>query len=98
MNDLTDNTPAWRFQVWTSFAVAITATVLGVVYLPVEPWIRGYLGIALLFTVGSTFTLAKTVRDEHEAKRLHYKIESAKAERILRDLDGETEDRFRKVA
>ena len=32
----------------------------------VDPWVKGYAGIALAFAISSSFTLAKTVRDNHE--------------------------------
>jgi hypothetical protein len=40
--------------------------------------------MAALFLTGTTFTLAKTLRDEHEASRLINKIEDA-AERARRE-------------
>lgn len=61
------NTAAWKFQVWASFVVSTSITGLGVLYLPVDLWTKGYLAMGLLFTVGSCFSLAKTIRDEHEA-------------------------------
>jgi hypothetical protein len=39
--------------------------------------------------VGSTFTLAKTVRDEFEAKKLINRIQEAKTERMLKDYDAD---------
>ncbi len=98
MSELNQDTSAWRFQVWASFAIAVAATIVGIVYLPVAAWVRGYMGIAVLFCVGSSFTLAKAVRDEHEAKRLLTKIESAQAERILRDIDEDGPKPYRKAA
>ncbi|MBE7204205.1 MAG: hypothetical protein INR70_41315, partial [Parafilimonas terrae] len=47
--------------------------------------IKGYLAMAAIFLTGTTFTLAKTLRDEHEASRLINKIEDAAAERVLRE-------------
>ncbi len=67
MNRRTSNTAAWHIQVWASFLIASSATVIGILYLPVDVWIKGFLGMGLLFTVGSCFSLAKTIRDEHEA-------------------------------
>jgi len=81
------HTQAWIFQTWLSFIVSISATSLGVVYLPVDPWIKGYLGMGLLFTVGSTINLSKTVRDIEESKRLINRIDEAKLERILSQYD-----------
>ena len=43
-------------------------TSLGIAYLPVDVWTKGFLGMGLLFTIGSCFSLAKTVRDDHEAE------------------------------
>lgn len=63
------NTAAWKFQVWASFVCSVGLTGLGVLYLPVDLWTKGFFAMGLLFTVGSCFALAKTVRDEHEAAR-----------------------------
>ena len=45
--------------------------------------------MGLLFTTGSAFTLAKTLRDDHEASLLHHKLEEARTERLLRDTEAE---------
>jgi len=60
------NTAAWKFQVWASFVLSTGSTALGIAYLPVDLWTKGFIAMGLLFTVGSCFSLAKTVRDEHE--------------------------------
>lgn len=39
--------------------------------------------MGVLFTVGSSFSLSKTVRDRHEAEKLTSKVEEARVERIL---------------
>jgi hypothetical protein len=85
--DVPRDTPAWIFQVWASFALSTGVTVVGVAYLPVDAWIRAFLAMGLLFSVGSAFSLAKTLRDNHEAKRLMNKLSEAKAEKILRDFE-----------
>jgi hypothetical protein len=38
-----------------------------------------------MFVVGSTITLAKTLRDDHEARRLVNRISEAKTERLLKE-------------
>jgi hypothetical protein len=75
------------FSNWLSFIVSIAATSLGVIYLPVDAWIKGYLGMGLLFTVGSTINLSKTVRDIEESKRLINCIDEVKLERLLSQYD-----------
>lgn len=80
------DTAAWRFQVVAAFALALMLTTGGVVYLPVDNWIKGYLLMGLYFTVSSAFGLAKTLRDNHESSKLVAKISEAKTEKMLRDL------------
>ncbi|MCT7976851.1 YiaA/YiaB family inner membrane protein [Laspinema olomoucense] len=77
------HTTAWVIQVWASFVIALAATGVGIVNLPVTNWVKGYMGMGVLFTVGSSFSLAKTLRDRHEAEKLTSKVEEARVERIL---------------
>lgn len=63
---MSKHTAAWRFQVWASFVIATVVTGLGIAYLPVVLWTKAFLAMGLLFTVGSSFSLAKTIRDDHE--------------------------------
>jgi len=79
------DTPAWRFQVVAAFAIALGLTTLGVIYLPVDSWVKGYLMMGLYFTVSSAFALAKTLRDNHESSKLSTRIQEAKAEKMIRD-------------
>lgn len=79
------HTPAWKTFTYVSFLLASVMLGAGVAFIPADVWIKGYLSMAAVFTVGSAFTLAKTLRDEHEASRLINKIEDAAAERVLRD-------------
>ena len=74
---------AWIFQTWLAFIISVSATGLGIFFLPVNGWIKAYMGTGLLFTVSSTISLSKTQRDIHESQRILSKIEEAKVERIL---------------
>jgi hypothetical protein len=84
------NSAGWLFFVKASFACSLAAVAVGVYFLPVDAWVRGYVATAFLFAIGSAFTLAKTIRDEHEAQRLINRISEAKTERILKDHDPES--------
>lgn len=80
------NTAAWRFQVWASFALATTLMCIGIYHLPVDWWMKGYLIMGLIFTIGSCFGLAKTIRDDFEAdKYLKDNSTQAKTETIIRE-------------
>jgi hypothetical protein len=88
---LQKDTSAWIFQVWASFLLATLSTGLGILYLPVDGWMKGFLGMGLLFTVGSCFSLAKTIRDNHESSKLLNRITDAKTEKILREYEMKTD-------
>ena len=79
------HTPAWKTFTYVSFAIAAGMLATGIFFMPADIWIKGYMAMAAVFTIGATFTLAKTLRDEHEANRLINKIEDAATERVLRE-------------
>jgi hypothetical protein len=60
------DTQAWIFQVWLSFALAIGTTLIGICYMPLDLWHRGFLALGFFFSVASSFTLAKTIRDNQD--------------------------------
>jgi len=88
-SELRQDTQAWIAQVWISFLLAVGASAVGIVYAPIDPWIKAYIGMGYLFSLGSTFTLAKTIRDDHEASKLVNRLTDARAEKILRDFEVE---------
>jgi hypothetical protein len=79
---------AWIFQTWVSFVLSVGMTTTGVIYLPVDLWVKGFVGMGLGFSIASTFTLAKTQRDLYESTKLTSKIEEAKVEQILSQHGG----------
>ena len=78
-----DHSSAWIIQTWLSFVISVFATSIGIIYLPVDGWTKGFMGMGLGFSVGSTISLTKTQRDIHEGKKLTSKIEEARVEKIL---------------
>lgn len=78
-----DHSSAWVIQTWISFIISISATSIGIIYLPVDGWVKGYMSMGLAFSVGSTVSVTKTQRDLHESKKMISKIEEAKVEKIL---------------
>jgi hypothetical protein len=60
------NTAAFYGQAIASFAVAMAATAIGIYQLSADAWVRGFLAIAVLYLVTSSFTLAKVIRDRQE--------------------------------
>lgn len=84
---ISQDSAGWVFFVHAGFAIALGLMCLGIYLLPVSLWIKGYFVMGLFFTVGSTLTLSKTLRDQHEARKLVNRIQEVKTERILKDFD-----------
>ena len=82
-----DHSGAWIIQTWASFILSVVVTALGIYHLPVDGWQKAFLGMGMLFTVGSTFTLSKTVRDQHEQQRLTARIDEARVTKLLAEVD-----------
>jgi hypothetical protein len=70
-------TPMWRMVVWGGFAVAMGLTGWGLLRMEINDTYRAYLGVSWLYLVTSAFTLAKTLRDRHEADLLERSTSAA---------------------
>jgi hypothetical protein len=80
-------TAAFFFQAVASFAISLGGVSLGIAYLPVGPWPRALLAIAMLYTVTSAFTLAKCVRDRAEEGSVVSRVDQARLEKLLAEQD-----------
>jgi hypothetical protein len=63
----TVDTPMWRMVVYTAFFVAMTLTAWGLWRMNVNDTYKAFLLVSWLYLITTTFTLAKTLRDKHEA-------------------------------
>ena len=63
----TVDTPMWRMVVWTAFAVAMSLTGWGLWRMTINDTYKAFLLVSWLYLITTTFTLAKTLRDRHEA-------------------------------
>ncbi|HPG80284.1 YiaA/YiaB family inner membrane protein [Piscinibacter sp.] len=61
------DTPMWGTVVWGGFALAMALTGWGLWRMEVNPTYKAFLGVCWMFLISSVFTLAKTLRDAHEA-------------------------------
>ena len=78
---------AWVIQTWLSFVLAVGVMAIGIYHLPIDGWQKAFLGMGMLFTIGSTFSLSKTVRDQHEQERLTARIDEARVTKLLAEVD-----------
>ncbi|MGW4422965.1 YiaA/YiaB family inner membrane protein [Streptosporangium sp. NPDC004631] len=81
------HTNAFYLQSVLSFGVSVSAVAVGLVYLPVETWVRAFLAIGVLYVVTSTFTLAKCVRDRQELTDVTTRVDQARLEKLLTEHD-----------
>ena len=81
------NTNAFFLQAGVSFAIALLTMVVAVLYLPVDPWIRAFLGLGTMFLTTSSFTLAKCVRDAQENQYVVSRLDRARVDKLLAEHD-----------
>jgi hypothetical protein len=84
---MTTTTTAYVIQAVLSFSLALTAILFGIVYLDIDPWVRAFLALAVLFLTTSSFTLAKCIRDQQESHGLTQRLDQARVDRILTEHD-----------
>jgi hypothetical protein len=77
---------AWVTFTYFSFAASAFMVAIGVFYLPIDLWMKGYLTMGIVMLIQSCVTLTKTIRDMHESGRMVNRIEDAKAERLLMEV------------
>jgi len=82
-NGMSKTTAAFLVQTVVAFAVSFVGSLAGILFLPLDPWQRLFLGISVLFLVSSTFSLAKVVRDQQEASSVRVRLDEARVEKIL---------------
>lgn len=80
-------TAAFFFQAAASFGIATVTVVIGIVFLPVDPWVRAFLALGLLYTVSSAFNLAKCVRDRQEEAYVASRLDRARVDKLIAEHD-----------
>lgn len=80
-------TTAFYVQAAASFAVSLVSVTIGIAWLPMTAWQRGFLAVGLVFLVSSTFTLAKCVRDRQETQEVTHRVDQARIDKILTEHD-----------
>ena len=61
------NTPLFKFVVWGGFFLAMDFTAWGLLRMEISETYKAFLGVSWLYLISGTFTLAKMLRDKHEA-------------------------------
>ncbi|MGL4435576.1 MAG: YiaA/YiaB family inner membrane protein [Giesbergeria sp.] len=69
------DTPLWKLVVWGGFAVAMGLTGWGLLGMAINVTYKAFLGVSWLYLVTTAFTLAKMLRDRHEADLLEARLQ-----------------------
>ena len=80
---------AWVGFSYASFAGALAMVAVGILFMPIDVWLKGYLAMGIVMLIQSCVTLTKTARDRFEGSRLMNRIEDARAERLLMEVGKE---------
>jgi len=80
-------TTAFYIQAVLSFGISLISVAVGIAWLPVDPWIRAFLCVGVLYVVTSAFTLAKCVRDYQETDSVVSRVDQARLDKLLAEHD-----------
>ena len=69
------DTPMWKLVVWGGFAVAMGLTGWGLLGMDINVTYKAFLGVSWLYLITTAFTLAKMLRDRHEADLLEARLQ-----------------------
>ncbi|HSV46355.1 MAG TPA: YiaA/YiaB family inner membrane protein [Ramlibacter sp.] len=75
------DTPMFRIVVWAGFFLAMGLTGWGLLRMEVNETYKAFLGVSWLYLITCTFTLAKTLRDAHEADLAEARMQGRMAAR-----------------
>jgi hypothetical protein len=85
------DTPMWRLVVWGGFVTAMGLTAWGLLRMEISETYKAFLGVSWLFLISSAFTLAKTLRDRHEADLAEARLPMSERSEVraeTRNADG----------
>lgn len=78
---------AWKLFTMVSFGVASAMMAGGIYFLEASFAAKGFYAMSAIMLVHTSITITKTLRDSEEAKRLINRVEEAKAERLLMEIN-----------
>lgn len=88
MNDnVIKHSQAWVSFTYMNFGVSTFLMGAGIFWLPLDLATKGFLLMATLMIIQSAITVTKTMRDNEESGKLLNKIEDAKTEKLLMEVN-----------
>lgn len=87
IDQATNNSQAWNQFNLVSFVIAAVMMAGGIFFMDAGFAAKGFYAMSALMLVHTAISATKTMRDNQEAKRLVNKIEDAKTEKLLLDIN-----------
>lgn len=90
MNDNLPTKPSSAFAMFTyvSFVVAAVMMAGGIYFLEASFAAKGFYSMSALMLVHTTVSATKLMRDTEESSRLHNRLEEARTERLLMEVNA----------
>jgi hypothetical protein len=77
---------AWTMFTIVSFGISASMMAGGIYFLDATFAAKGFYAMAAIMLVHTSITITKTLRDTEESRRMINKIEDAKTEKLLMDI------------
>ena len=74
---------SWIAFTYASFFASVAMVGGGILFAPIDIWIKAYFAMGAALLIQSSITVTKTLRDMHEGAKFVNRIEDARAERLL---------------
>ncbi|MEO9875424.1 MAG: YiaA/YiaB family inner membrane protein [Anderseniella sp.] len=87
IDQATNNSHAWNQFNLVSFVIAAVMMAGGIFFMDAGFAAKGFYSMSALMLVHTSISATKTLRDNQEAKRMVNKIEDAKTEKLLMDIN-----------
>ena len=78
---------SWIAFTYASFFASSAMVALGILFAPIDIWIKAYFAMGAALLVQASIVVTKTLRDVHESGKLVNRLEDAKAERLLMEIE-----------
>jgi hypothetical protein len=78
---------AWITFTYASFCASVAMVGFGILFAPIDIWIKAYFAMGAALLIQSCITMTKTLRDVHESSKFVNRIEDARAERLLMEIE-----------
>ncbi len=79
---------AWAMFTYMNFGVAAVMMAGGIYFLEASFAAKGFYAMAALMLVNSTAAITKTLRENEESQRIYNKLDEARTERILMEVNN----------